>query len=548
MLEVNHLSIRYKTSNESPLITAANNVSFSIKPGEILGIAGESGSGKSQTALAIMGLLPPTALVEGSIQFLNQEIFQLPVEKMNQIRGNQICMIFQDPMTALNPYLTIASQMTEVLMLHQGKSYQDSLKMAIDLLELTRIPEAKDRIHRYPHEFSGGMRQRVMIAMGLLCHPKLLIADEPTTALDVTTQAQILHILKDLQREFNMAILMITHDMGVMARMADRVQIFYKGNLVETGDVDTIFYSPQHPHTQALLEAVRLNISPEEQPQKARKENLSPLLTIHNLSIHFSLKKSWFQPPQIIQAVNKINFEVYEGEVLGIVGESGCGKSTLARTIVGLNTVTEGKILFKNNVLLSHLSEKQWHSLRQSIQLIFQDPVASLNPRMTILEIVAEPLKIYQPSLSSTEIIQQVTQIIQAVGLEKEHLYRYPQEFSGGQCQRINIARALILKPSLLVCDEATSALDATTKLQIIHLLKDLKEKFNLTIIFISHDLSLLKHLSNRIMVMYLGNIVEISDNPNELYLHPKHPYTQALLSAIPMPDPRVEREKNRNK
>ncbi len=545
MLKVNHLSIHYKTSKNAPLIHAVNNVSFTVNPGEIVGIAGESGSGKSQTALALMQLLPKNAYIDGSIRFMDQEILNLPLEKINKIRGNQITMIFQDPMTALNPYLTIASQMTEVLMLHQGKSYQESFKISIDLLDLTRIPDAKHRIHDYPHEFSGGMRQRVMIAMSLLCHPKLLIADEPTTALDVTTQAQILHILKDLQRDFNMAILMITHDMGVMARMADRVQIFYKGELVETGTVDSIFYSPEHSHTQALLEAVRLDVAPRVSQEKILKQNNQPpLLIIANLSIHFYLKKGWFQSPQILQAVKNVSFNVYTGETLGIVGESGCGKSSLARALVGLNPIAEGSITF-NNIPLSHLSEKQWHPLRQSIQLIFQDPVDSLNPRMTVLELIAEPLKIYHPNLSKTDIISQVAEMVKAVGLEEEHLYRYPQEFSGGQCQRINIARALILKPSLLICDEATSALDATTKLQIIHLLKNLKTQFNLTIIFISHDLNLLKHLSDRIVVMYAGEIVEVSEDPAVLYQHPKHPYTQALLSAIPVPDPRIEHERS---
>jgi oligopeptide transport system ATP-binding protein len=269
------------------------------------------------------------------------------------------------------------------------------------------------------------------------------------------------------------------------------------------------------------------------------------ILTIKDLSIHFPIKKSWFQAPEILKAVSNVDFNVYEGEILGIVGESGCGKSTLARAIVGLNTITQGDIIFTGNQSLSQLTEKEWHPLRQSIQLIFQDPIASLNPRINILDVIAEPLKIYHPHLSHTEIVQQATDIIKAVGLEEEHLYRYPQEFSGGQCQRINIARALILKPSLLICDEATSALDATTKLQIIDLLKNLKQQFNLTIIFISHDLSLLKHLSNRIIVMYLGHIMEISDDPEELYHHPKHPYTQALLSAISVPDPRIERQKS---
>lgn len=544
MLEINNLSIHYKNkiSKNNPLIKAVDDISFVINPGEILGIAGESGSGKSQTALAIMRLLPQNAIIQGSIRFLNQEITGLSLEQINKIRGNQICMIFQDPMTALNPYLTIASQMTEVLMLHQGTSYSESFKTAINLLDLTRIPEAKNRIHQYPHEFSGGMRQRIMIAMGLLCHPKLLIADEPTTALDVTTQAKILKILKDLQHEFNMAILIITHDMGVMANIAERVQVFYEGKLVESGSVETIFYSPQHSHTKALLEAVRF-----DHPKSSAKKNIEKslkLLTINNLSIHFPLKKHWFNPPQILYAVDDISFDVYSGETLGIVGESGCGKSTLARAILGLNTITHGDIIFDEKISLPHLSTQQWHPLRQHIQLIFQDPVASLNPRMTVLELIAEPLKIYHPELSQAAIHEEVSKIMKAVDLTDEQMYRYPQEFSGGQCQRINIARALILKPKLLVCDEATSALDATTKLHIIQLLQKLKKQFNLTLVFISHDLSLLKHLSDRIIVMYLGHIMEVSDNPENLYAHPHHPYTQALLSAISVPDPRIEHQK----
>ncbi len=534
VLQVNNLSINYKTSSKK-IFKAIDNISFSINPGEILGIAGESGSGKSQTALAIMGLLPHKATTQGSIRFLNQEIMGLPLEKLNRIRGNQISMIFQDPMTALNPYLTIASQMTEVLMLHQGKSYRDALKIATDFLDLTRIPEANNRIHHYPHEFSGGMRQRVMIAMGLLCHPKLLIADEPTTALDVTTQAQILKILKDLQREFNMSILIITHDLGVMANIADRVQIFYTGQLVESGSIKSIFSAPQHDHTKTLLDAVRMTaLSSHHSPNESSKKNI---LAIHNLHVHFSFPQGWFRPTQILHAVDNISLDVYQGDILGIVGESGCGKSSLARAIVGLNSITSGSIIFDSQHSLEQLSEKQWHSIRQDIQLIFQDPIASLNPRMSVLEILAEPLKIYQPKLSKTEILHEVTQMISAVGLTEEHLYRYPQEFSGGQCQRINIARALILKPKLLLCDEATSALDANIKLQIIQLLQKLKKQFNLTIVFITHDLGILKYFADRILVMYQGKIVEKSDDPFYLYKHPQHSYTKALLSAsLPLP------------
>jgi peptide/nickel transport system ATP-binding protein len=568
LLEVNNLSLSYFKQNKEQ-IDILSNISFAVNCGEVLGIVGESGSGKSQNALAIMGLLAKNAKVTGSIKFNDRELVGLSQENLNRLRFKEIAMIFQDPMTSLNPYLTIKSQLTEVLIHHQHLSYEDALNQSIAMLDLVKIPQAKMRIGLYPHEFSGGMRQRIMIAMALLCKPKLLIADEPTTALDVTVQAQILALLQELQQQFNLAIILITHDMGVVARICERVIVMQSGVIVEDGSVERIFYTPKEAYTKLLLAAVpaaishnhnlSASLSPEtislSETTSPSETMLSsetttppetPLLNINNLKVQFRLNRGLFSHPQTLVAVDNVTFDVVRGETLGIVGESGCGKSSLARAIAGLNVDVSGEIIFLGKDDLVAANSKLWHKMHQHIQFVFQDPLASLDPRMMVREIVAEPLKIYFPHLTSKEISERVRRILDQVGLSPMYLERYPCELSGGQCQRVGIARALILEPKVLICDEAVSALDAAVKLNIIELLKKLQQQLNLTIIFISHDLGVIGNLCDRVLVMYLGNIMELA-RTEDVFIKKQHPYTQALLAAIALPDPKLERARSKS-
>jgi peptide/nickel transport system ATP-binding protein len=474
-------------------------------------------------------------------------------------------MIFQDPMTSLNPYLTVFEQMSQVVIEHEKVSKKAARGRCIEMLEAVRIPEAARRVDMYPHEFSGGMRQRVMIASALLCNPDLLIADEPTTALDVTVQAQILELMKDIRERFGTAIILITHDLGVVAGLCDRVLVMHQGEQKEAGDVEKIFYSPSHAYTRALLRAVpRLDergvrrlatvgdsvgevatdgFEPADDPRPEPEVSALPLLEVRNLKVHFPVPgEGLLARDRVLKAVDGIDFALRPGETLGVVGESGCGKSTLARAVLSLVPVTAGRVALLGEDLTG-LDKRAMRRYRRDLQVIFQDPLASLNPRMTIGDIVAEPLATHFPSLSKSEQQQKVVSMLERVGLGAEHLNRYPHEFSGGQCQRIGIARALILEPSVVVCDEPVSALDVSIQAQIVNLLMDIQAEMKLSLIFIAHDLAVVRHISHRVLVMYLGHVAEIADR-DDLYDRPRHPYTQALIKAVPIPDPKKERAK----
>jgi peptide/nickel transport system ATP-binding protein len=544
ILQVADLDVRF-TTPDGP-VHAVRKLNFEVSAGETLGIVGESGSGKSQSVLAVMNLLADNGSATGSTIFDGQEILNLPAAQMNKIRGARIAMIFQDPMTSLNPYLTIGRQMSEVLCMHQGNSRKAALEKCAAMLDAVHITEAERRLGMYPHELSGGMRQRVMIGSALLCRPSLLIADEPTTALDVTVQAQILALIRELRTEFDTSILLITHDLGVVAGNCDRVLVMQDGDVREYGDIDAIFYSPRHAYTKSLLAAVpRLDDhrSRGALVNKAGVEKDAELLRVDGLQVHFKIPPAaLFAPAQTLRAVDGVSLELKPGETLGVVGESGCGKSTLARGVLRLVRITRGQVCLLGSDL-AKLNKNSLKEIRQDMQMIFQDPLASLNPRMTIRDIITEPLQTYHPDLSGAELTKRAANILDRVGLETAHLNRYPHEFSGGQCQRIGIARALILQPRIIICDEPVSALDVSVQAQIIDLLIELQEEFSLALIFIAHDLAVVRRLSHRVMVMYLGRVVEIADRQT-LYERPRHPYTRALINAVPVPDPRIERKR----
>ena len=541
LLTVDGLHVSYAVENGT--LHAVKNLSFAIETGETLGIVGESGSGKTQTALSLMGLLPETATVSGRATFSGANLIAMSTPDLNKLRGNSIAMIFQDPMTSLNPHLTIGRQMSRVLMRHQKVSRQAALKKAADMLDAVRIPAARSRLRQYPHEMSGGMRQRVMIATALLCKPQLLIADEPTTALDVTVQAQILTLLRELQQEMHTAILLITHDMGVVASSCDRVLVMRAGEQREAGDLEQIFYHPQDSYTRDLLAAVpRLDGPVRKQTQSANNDNQT-LLTVKDLQVEFSVNvPGLFRPDSVLKAVDKVSLNLQRGETLGVVGESGCGKSTLARGILQLLPMRQGQVVFLGKEL-AELDAKALQQMRSDMQLIFQDPLASLNPRMTVGDIVAEPLLTFRRELNRAERLERVRDMLKRVGLDADHVFRYPHEFSGGQCQRIGIARALIAEPELIICDEPVSALDVSVQAQIVNLLMDLQQEMGLALIFIAHDLAVVRQISQRVLVMYLGRVMEISASET-LYENPRHPYTQALISAVPIPDPTLERSR----
>ncbi len=570
LLSVTDLSISYRGEQT---VQAVRDLSFYVRAGETLGLVGESGSGKTQTALAIMGLLPETARVSGRVTFMvgqqASELLSMPQQQLNTIRGRAISMIFQDPMTALNPHLTIGRQMARVLERHRRLSRQAAYAEAAQMLDAVRVPEARARLKQYPHEMSGGMRQRIMIATALLCRPELLIADEPTTALDVTVQAQILNIMAELQREMGMALLLITHDMGVVAANCDRVLVMRDGVERESGEVTQVFSAPADQYTRDLLAAVpRLdaksravagdalggeddcNEGESERSDRTRntirpRQPTRPLLTVDDLRVTFDVgRERWFSPRRLLKAVDGVSFELAPGETLGVVGESGCGKSTLARAVLQLLDGYAGRVSLLGDEL-GHLSAAAVKAHRQHMQVVFQDPLASLNPRMTVGDIVAEPLQTFSPQLSRTERLQQVQQLLAKVGLKPEHAFRYPHEFSGGQCQRIGIARALICEPQLVICDEPVSALDVSVQAQVIELLMGLQKELGLALIFIAHDLAVVRQISHRVMVMYLGRVVELTDS-DTLVESPQHPYTRALIDAVPIPDPAIERNRER--
>ncbi len=565
LLQVSALNVSYAMNMNH--IHAVNNLSFSLQANQTLGIVGESGSGKTQTALALMGLLPETAHVEGSAIFQGFELLQLTQAELNRIRGSAMSMIFQDPMTALNPHLMIGKQMARVLERHQGLSRRQALNEAAIMLDAVRVPEARTRLKQYPHEMSGGMRQRIMIATALLCRPALLIADEPTTALDVTVQAQILQLMQELQHELGTALLLITHDMGVVASVCDQVLVMRDGKQRETGSVAQIFYTPGDDYTRELLAAVprldaqqpkRLAVVGDSTAQEIisthsnqasgldKASTGAVLLTADNIRVTFDVgRATLFGPRRFLKAVDGVSFVLRSGETLGVVGESGCGKSTLARAVLQLLDNYQGRVSLLGNDL-AELNAAALKQQRQNMQVIFQDPLASLDPRMTVGDIVGEPLLTFKTELSRADRMAAVQALLLKVGLEPEHIYRYPHEFSGGQCQRIGIARALIMEPELIICDEPVSALDVSVQAQIINLLMDLQQAMGLALIFIAHDLAVVRHISHRVMVMYLGRIVEVADR-DALYESPRHPYTQALISAVPIPDPELERARDRS-
>ena len=542
MLSVNDLKIYFHT--REGVVKAVNGVDFTLDKGQTLGIVGESGSGKSVLCYSLLGLLPtpPARIESGTADFHGHDLLQLDKNKLRAVRGNRISIIFQDPMTSLNPYLKIGTQITESLRLHKGMTRRAAQTRAISALEEVGIKNPERRINSYPHEFSGGMRQRVMIAMALVTEPEILIADEPTTALDVTIQAQILDLIRNLQKQHDLGVIFITHDLGVIAGMADYILVMNKGKVVERGSPDNIFYHAQDPYTRNLLNSipttgktVKFDYSKIDVKEK--------LLSIQNLKTYFISRTGFFDPEgqEIVRAVDGISLDLCQGEILGLVGESGSGKSTTGRSIMRLTEVTSGTIRLDGEELLS-IHSRKLRSLRPEFQMIFQDPYASLNPRMTVYDTVAEALQI-KGKLEKKVLLAEVMQLIQDVGLEANQIRKYPHEFSGGQRQRIAIARAIALKPKLLIADEPVSALDVTIQAQILELLLELTRKYNLTMIFISHDLSVIRYITDRTAVMFRGKIVELEDTET-LFNSPKHPYTKALLSAIPVPDPLKERNR----
>lgn len=530
LLSVKDLRIVFNTRNGKT--TAVENLSYSLEAGKVLGIVGESGSGKSVACYSLLGLVPtpPGKIESGQALFHGENLLAMSEKKLRQIRGNKISMIFQDPMTCLNPYMRIADQLIEVLLQHKLRDKQLARAKAIAALAEVGINDAETRIDQYPHEFSGGMRQRVMIAMALLSEPEILIADEPTTALDVTVQAQILELIKGLQKSRNLAVIFITHDLGVAAQMADHLLVMEKGYLVEEGRADAVFKQPQHSYTQKLLRAVLTTAKPVASAAKLDKP---PLVEVNNLSVGYSIFSGNFfnRKQHISRGVENISLNIKSGEILGLVGESGSGKSTLGRSIIRLINAQQGEVIF-NGIDILGLTDAGFQQNRRDMQMIFQDPYASLNPRMTVFDTLAEPLLVHGLATNS-DVLDQVNRLMDDVGLDRRFIRKYPHEFSGGQRQRIAIARAIALKPKLIIADEPVSALDVTIRAQILALLLELTQKHNLTMLFISHDMSVVRYLCDRVIVMQNGKLVEEGET-EALFAKPTQQYTQQLLAAIP--------------
>lgn len=539
ILDIRNLQVFFDT--DDGVVKAVDDISFHINRGETLAVVGESGSGKSVTSLATMRLVatPPGRIAGGEILFQGEDLLKKSERAMRRIRGNDISMIFQEPMTSLNPVYTVGDQIAEAIVLHQKKTKAQAMKQAVEMLELVELPEPQKRVKYYPHQMSGGQRQRVMIAMALSCNPKLLIADEPTTALDVIIQAQILDLIKKLQTEIGASVLFITHDLGVVAEIADRVIVMQHGKIVEQGTAKDVFTRPEHPYTIRLLGAVpRIDA---EKPAPAIKEESQNLLEVKNLRKWFPIKGGVFnRTVGHVKAVNDISFDIRRGEVLGLVGESGSGKTTAGRAILRLIEPTGGQV-FYDGVDVAQLPLNEMRAYRRRMQIIFQDPYASLNPRMSIGDILAEPLVIHKLFKNKKERDQRVAELLETVQLDPGMASRYPHEFSGGQRQRVGIARALAVEPDFIVADECVSALDVSIQADVLDLIKDLRERLGLTLLFISHDLAVVEDVSDRVAVMYHGDIVEISD-AHTIYRNPQDDYTKALLSAVPIPDPNIER------
>ena len=573
LLHIKNLSLDFIT--ESGNVNALKNITLQVNKGEVVALVGESGSGKSVTALSILQLLPspPAKFTNGEINFSENgsevaDLLKRSRNEMQHIRGNKIAMIFQEPMTSLNPVLTCGEQVMEAILVHKkndstGKqvSKTDAKLQTISWFEKVKLPNPAAILSRYPHQLSGGQKQRVMIAIAMCCEPSLLICDEPTTALDVTVQKTILTLIKELQKQLNMGVVFITHDLGVVAEIADRAVVMYKGEIVEQNTVKEIFTNPKHPYTKALL-ACRpvnhergkrlpvvsdfldekipgvepVNFTDKQEVQDDHSKNSGTkkvLLSCEHLSVWFPARKSLFgKASSYTKAIDDISFELYKGETLGLVGESGCGKTTLGRTLLRLIEPTGGKIIY-NGIDLTAKKRDELRSLRKEVQIVFQDPYSSLNPRITIGSAIAEPMQVHGILSTNKQRKDKVTELLEKVNLKAEHVDRYPHEFSGGQRQRIVIARALALSPSFIICDESVSALDVSVQAQVLNLLNDLKKEFGFTIIFISHDLSVVRYISDRILVMNKGRIVE-EGAADEIYFSPKNDYTRQLIEAIP--------------
>ncbi|MBK9382125.1 MAG: ABC transporter ATP-binding protein [Chitinophagaceae bacterium] len=564
LLSIKNLSVDFIA--ESGFTHALKNISINVNRGEIVALVGESGSGKSVTSLSILQLLPspPAKYSTGEIIFSENGIDATDLLKRNRyemqdIRGNKIAMIFQEPMTSLNPVLTCGDQVMEAILLHKQVSKENAKLQTIAWFEKVKLPDPESIFKRYPHQLSGGQKQRVMIAMAMSCEPSLLICDEPTTALDVTVQKTILQLIKELQQQSNIGVIFITHDLGVVAEVADRAVVMYKGEIVEQHTVKEIFTNPKHPYTQALLACRPVNhergkrlpvvsdflqpadsiaqplasISKSKNNSSSLRSSPEALLTVENLSVWFPTKKTWLgKPVSFTKAVDNVSFEVYKSETLGLVGESGCGKTTLGRALLRLIEPTTGKIMY-DNLDLTSKKRDELQNLRKDIQIIFQDPYSSLNPRLTIGSAIAEPMKVHHILTNEKQRKEKVTELLEKVNLKAEHFSRYPHEFSGGQRQRIVIARALALNPSFIICDESVSALDVSVQAQVLNLINDLKKEFGFTVIFISHDLSVVRYISDRIMVMNKGKIEE-TGLADEIYFNPQSAYTQKLIESIP--------------
>ncbi|MBK7181551.1 MAG: ABC transporter ATP-binding protein [Bacteroidetes bacterium] len=576
LLEIKNLVTEFRTEEET--VKAVNDMSFTLSKGETIGIVGESGSGKSVTSLSVMRLIPnpPGKITGGEIIYHSKnkgpiDLVQLSEKEMRQLRGNEIAMIFQEPMTSLNPVYTCGDQVMEAILLHQKCTKKEAKDKTIALFNEVQLPRPEAIFDSYPHQISGGQKQRVMIAMAMSCQPNILIADEPTTALDVTVQATILDLMLKLQREHEMGIMFITHDLGVIAELADKVVVMYKGKIVEQGTVLEIFSNPQHPYTKGLLACrpplnkrlhwlptvadfmktnengemiestqsvadvtEKLVVTKEERVIAHKKlYSKAPILSIKNLQTYFPIKKGMFgKAKDFVKAVDDVSFDVYPGETLGLVGESGCGKTTLGRTVLRLIEPTGGEVLF-NGSNITTLGATEMRELRKDIQIIFQDPYSSLNPRITIGQAIMEPMQVHGILENDKARKERVIELLQRVNMNESHFYRYPHEFSGGQRQRICIARALALRPKFIICDESVSALDVSVQAQVLNLLNELKREFDFTYIFISHDLSVVKFMSDRMVVMNKGKIEEMGD-ADEIYNNPQTEYTKKLIGAIP--------------
>lgn len=576
LLEINNLVTEFHT--DGTVVKAVNDVSFTLNRGETIGIVGESGSGKSVTSLSVMRLIPdPPGLISGGEILFHKDqsgsvdLVKISEPEMRAIRGNDIAMIFQEPMTSLNPVFTCGDQVMEAILLHQKVNKKEAKEKTIALFKEVQLPRPEAIFDQYPHQISGGQKQRVMIAMAMSCNPSILIADEPTTALDVTVQQTILDLMLRLQREHDMGIMFITHDLGVIAELADKVVVMYKGKIVEQGPVLEIFSNPKHPYTKGLLacrppldvrlkrlpvvsdfmkvdsagnieeieqsvtEATEKEIQTVEERTQAHKDLYSqePILKIKGLKTYFPLKKNFFgKVTEEVKAVDDVTFDVYPGETLGLVGESGCGKTTLGRTVLRLVDPTDGEVIFKGQPLHS-MTNDELREVRKDIQIIFQDPYSSLNPRITVGEAIMEPMTVHKLYANEKERKAKVMELLERVNLLPEHFYRYPHEFSGGQRQRICIARALALRPQFIICDESVSALDVSVQAQVLNLLNELKRDFDFTYIFISHDLSVVKFMSDRMVVMNKGVVEEMGD-ADQIYSDPQTEYTKKLIAAIP--------------